>query len=136
MMAYLGDTTTAHNAAPPPRSTTTTPARVTYPCSHRQCQLGVQGVGAEQRNPLTLPSYQVATNSLNYHLEETEACLEASRAHMAVAPQWCQSASHRSAHSMAPQVQKNTGMPPHRQITGGECQSIRVRYSRRKPIMQ
>ena len=57
MMAYLGDTTTAHNAAPPPRSTTTTPARVTYPCSHRQCQLGVQGVGAEQRNPLTLPSY-------------------------------------------------------------------------------
>ena len=57
-MAYLGDTTTAHNAAPPPRSTTTTPARVTYPCSHRQCQLGVQGVGAEQRNPLTLPSYQ------------------------------------------------------------------------------
>ena len=43
MMAYLGDTTTAHNVAPPPRSTTTTPARVTYPCSHRQCQLGVQG---------------------------------------------------------------------------------------------
>ena len=58
MMAYLGDTTTAHNVAPPPRSTTTTPARVTYPCSHRQCQLGVQGVGAEQRNPLTLPPIQ------------------------------------------------------------------------------
>ena len=55
MMAYLGDTTTAHNAAPPPRSTTTTPARVTYPCSHRQCQLGVQGVGRRAEKPIDAP---------------------------------------------------------------------------------
>ena len=71
MMAYLGDTTTAHNAAPPPRSTTTTPARVTYPCSHRQCQLGVQGVGAEQRNPLTLPSYHRLAWMLSLSLFQT-----------------------------------------------------------------
>ena len=46
----------------------------------------------------------------NYHLEETDAWLEASRAHMATAPQRCQSPSHKSAHCMA----------PHRQITDGE----------------